>query len=99
MADKDLEELRKKKLEELQKKMKSREEGARREKEKKAKAMKKAMLRKHLTSEARQRLGRVRLAHPKLAEQAEMVVLRTMRMGRKEKINDKELKQILKRLS
>lgn len=101
MVDKELEELKKKKLKELQNKMQDEHKKAQQEAmEKRAEVMKKAMLRRVLTSEARQRLGRVRLAHPKLAKQAEMLILRAMRArGAEEKINDDELKQILKRLS
>lgn len=99
MADKKLEELKKKKLKEIKEKMGSK--GSQKEKmEKQAKMMKKAILRRYLTSDARERLGRVRLAHEDLAKRAEMAILQAVRMrGREKKINEEELKSILRRLS
>lgn len=99
MADKKLEELKEKKLKEMRKKLAG-ERSQREEREKQAKMLKKAILRRYLTSDARERLGRVRLAHEELAKRAEMAILQAIRRrGREKKINEEELKSILKRLS
>lgn len=99
MADKKLEELKKKKLKEMKGEL-GREGSQKEKKEKQAKMLKKAILRRYLTSDARERLGRVRLAHEDLAKRAEMAILQAIRRrGREKKINEEELKSILKRLS
>ncbi|MCW1296512.1 MAG: DNA-binding protein [Candidatus Parvarchaeota archaeon] len=63
-------------------------------------AMKKALLWKFLTSEAMERLSRVRFAHPEIAEQVEFAIIQAAQTGQlKKKIDDQELKQILKEVS
>lgn len=59
--------------------------------------MKRRLLRKGMTSDARERLGRVRIANPQLAEQAESVCIQFIRQGRQ--VDEATLKKILKRLS
>ena len=54
---------------------------------------------KYLTKEAIERLGRVKLGHPQLAQQAELVVLQAVQTGQISLIGDKELKSILSELS
>lgn len=59
-------------------------------------ALKKETLRKILTKEALERLGRVRLANPLIATQLEMYLVQLSQSGQlKEVIDDAKLKQIL----
>ena len=59
-------------------------------------ALKKEVLRKVLTKEALERLGRVRLANPLIATQLEMYLFQLHQTGQlKETIDDKRLKKIL----
>ena len=59
-------------------------------------ALKKSVLRKILTKEALERLGRVRLANPLIATQLEMYLFQLHQTGQlKETIDDKKLKKIL----
>jgi programmed cell death protein 5 len=59
-------------------------------------ALKKDMLRKILTKDALERLGRVRLANPIMATQLEMYLFQLSQSGQlKETIDDNKLKQIL----
>lgn len=58
--------------------------------------MKKGFLRKILTREALERLGRVKLANPILASQLELYLIQIHQTGQlKEVIDDKKLKEIL----
>ena len=58
--------------------------------------MKKEILRKILTKEAMERLGRVRLANPLIATQLEIYLVQLHQSGQmKESIDDVKLKQIL----
>ncbi|NIM47049.1 MAG: hypothetical protein GTN40_02730 [Candidatus Aenigmarchaeota archaeon] len=60
-------------------------------------ALKKDVLRKALTKEALERLGRVRIANPLVATQLEIYLLQLYQTGQlKETIDDKRLKHILK---
>jgi len=59
-------------------------------------AMKKEIMRKILTKEALERLGRVKLANPLLANQLEVYLFQVHQSGQlKETIDDDKLKQIL----
>ncbi len=64
----------------------------------KAERQKKLLLMKILTKDAYERLGRVRLAHPEIAEQAEQIIITWYMQGRIEEINDAQLKSILSKL-
>lgn len=58
--------------------------------------LKKEILRKFLTKEAIERLGRVRLVKPELVEQVELYLINLYRSGKlKEVITDEKLKKIL----
>ncbi len=95
--DEDLEEIKKKKMQDLKEKKQS--EGQEEAKEK-MEAQKKAMLRKVMTSDARERLARVRMARPELAEKIEsQIIALAQRGGTKGKIDDSTLKDLLKKLS
>ncbi len=99
MAEEDeLEELKKKKIQELKEKQGSEE--AQEEAKQQMEAQKKAMLRKVMTPDARERLGRVRMARPQLAEQIEsQIIALAQRGGTEGKIDDETLKKLLKKLS
>ena len=63
-------------------------------------AMKKEVMRKVLTKEAIERLGRVRVAKPLIATQLEIYLFQLYQSGKlTETIDDKRLKQILEVLS
>ena len=63
-----------------------------------AEKQKKLLLMKVLTKDAYERLARVRLAHPEIAEQAEQVILSWYMQGRIEELNDAQLKALLSKL-
>ena len=87
----NLEEIRNKKLQELQNQPSEEEQ---------LEKLKKDIIRKYLTREAIERLGRVRLGHPDIAQQAELVILQAAQVGQlRQKIGDKELRSILAELS
>ncbi|AMQ19201.1 MULTISPECIES: DNA-binding protein [Thermococcus] len=94
----DIEEIRKRKLMELQKKyleqQKAQEEALKREME--LEAQLEAIMRKILTPEARERLGRVKLVKPELARQVELLLVQLYQAGQiRERIDDAKLKRIL----
>lgn len=59
--------------------------------------MKRMLLRKGMSIEARERLGRVRAANPELAEKAEIVSIQFIQQGKS--ISDEVLVEILNRLT
>ena len=62
--------------------------------------LKKEILRRFLTREAIERLGRVRLVKPELVEQLEIYLINLYQAGKlKEVIDDNKLKQILTSLN
>ncbi|WP_297419596.1 DNA-binding protein [Thermococcus sp.] len=94
----DIEEIRKKKLMELQKRyleqQKAQEEAMKQEME--LEAQLDAIMRRILTPEARERLGRVKLVKPELARQVELVLVQLYQAGQiAEPIDDAKLKRIL----
>ncbi len=94
--DEDAEDIKKKKLEELKKEKEASEEEA----EKRMEAQKKAILRKIMTSEARERLGRVRVARPQVAENLESQLVMLAQKGAiNGKIDDEKLKELLKKIT
>ena len=95
--DEELEEIKKKKLEQLKKQQES--QGQQQEAEDQMRAQKKALLRQVMTADARERLGRVRVARPELAERIESQIISLAQRGMaKGKIDDKTLKELLKKL-
>ena len=59
-------------------------------------ALKKVMMRKILTKDAIERLGRIKLVKPELAEQLELYLLQLYQSGQiKTMIDDSHLKEIL----
>ena len=94
----DIEEIRKRKLMELQKRLaeqqKAQEEAARQQAELEAQIQ--AILRRILTPEARERLSRVKLVRPELAQQVELILVQLYQAGQiRERIDDAKLKKIL----
>jgi programmed cell death protein 5 len=91
----ELERIREKKKEQLEKQAGQQQEvdEARRQQ---AEAQKKALLRKVLTPEARERLQRVKMARPEKGENIEKQLIQLAASGRiQQKLTDDQLKQIL----
>lgn len=61
--------------------------------------MKKEMMRKVLTKEALERLGRVRMVNPALAENVEMYFLQLFQKGQVKQIDEAKLRQVLDAIS
>lgn len=94
----DIEEIRKKKLLELQRRLAeqqaAQEEQARQQAEMEAQIQ--AILRRILEPEARERLSRVKLVRPDLAQQVELILIQLYQAGQiRERIDDARLKKIL----
>ncbi len=94
----DIEEIRKRKLMELQRRYleqkKAEAEEARKQME--LEAQLNAIMRRILTSEARERLGRVKLVRPELARQVELILVQLYQAGRiTEPLSDEKLRDIL----
>lgn len=99
MADdeEELEAIRKKKLEELQRL--GQQQSLAEEQAAAMKAQRQAVLRQILTPEARERLGRVKLAYPDIVEDVENQLVMLAQSGRvRGVIDDNSLVQILGRL-
>ncbi|GAB7019427.1 DNA-binding protein [Halostagnicola sp. A-GB9-2] len=98
--DENIEELRQKKMEELQNRAENQggDQGQEAAKQQ-ADAQKQALLRKHLTDEARQRLNTVKMSKEQFGEQVERQVVALAQSGRIQgKIDDEKMKQLLKEL-
>ncbi len=96
----ELEEIRRRKLMELQAQRQREVEELQRQEElrRQIEAQKKAILRAILEPEAKERLARIRLAHPEVAEAVENQLIALAQSGRiSQKISDELLKEILKR--
>ena len=94
--DEELEAIRQRKLAQIQE-----QEAVRAQEEQKAalEAQKQAILRQILNEEARQRLANVRLVRPQLAEAVELRLIQLAQQGAiKEKLNDSQLKDILRKI-
>nr|WP_217221075.1 DNA-binding protein [Ignicoccus islandicus] len=96
--ERELEELKRRKLMELQRELESKKaEEQRRAKEE---LIREEILRRALTSEARQRLANVKLVRPELAIQVENYIIALAQAGRIPRpITDEELKEILAKLT
>jgi programmed cell death protein 5 len=98
--DEELEKLKKKKLQELQEQAAYQEsmEEQQEAQNKQFEEQKKAILRTILTPDARQRLGRIKVARPKIAENIENQLIMAAQSGQlKNKINDEQLRMLLKK--
>ena len=101
--DEELEKLRQEKMEQLQDQQGGQGQGVDEEameaQREQREAQKKAMLRKHLTDEARKRLNTVQMSKPEFGEQVEQQVLALAQSGRIQgKIDDEKMKQLLEEL-
>jgi programmed cell death protein 5 len=95
--DEELEKLRKKRLQELQQQA-SLQEGLEEQEaqEKQFEEQKKKILRSILTTEARERLGRIKVARPEIVESIESQLIMAFQNGQlKNKINDEQLRMLL----
>lgn len=94
----DLEEIRRRKLMELQK-QRELEELQKEEMRRQYEAQKRAILRAILEPEAKERLSRIKLAHPELAEAVENQLIYLAQSGKiQSKITDEVLVEILKKV-
>ena len=92
--DEELENLRKKKLQELQLQATFQEEQEVQQKQ--FEDQKKAILRQILTTSARERLGRIKVARPEIVESIENQLVMAASNGQlKNKINDEQLRMLL----
>jgi programmed cell death protein 5 len=100
-SDDELEEIRRRKMQELQRS--AGDEQAAEEQRRRAeleKAKKQQILRQILTPEARERLSRVRLVKPELAENVENQLIQLAGMGKVNRmIGDNDVREILDKLT
>jgi programmed cell death protein 5 len=98
--DEELEKLRKKKLQEMQQQALFQDSMDEQDRQKEEfEEQKKAILRKILTNEARERLGRIKIARPDLAENIEnQLIMLAQNDQLKNKINDEQLRLILSKI-
>ncbi len=98
--DEKLEELKKKKLKQLQEQASYDEDiGEQNSQQEEFEKQKKLMLIRVLTPKARERLGNIKVARPQIAEQIENQLIALAQSGRlKNKINDKQLRDLLSRM-
>jgi programmed cell death protein 5 len=94
----ELEELRKRRLQSLQSDLQQRlQESQQREQEE---LQRQSLLQRLLEPKSRERLARLRLANPELAEKAENVILYLYQSGQlKGKVTDDQLKLLLEKLA
>lgn len=93
----ELEALRRKKLEELQ--LHQQQRMAEEAQTAQLDAQKQSILRQILTPEARERLGRIQLAYPEVAENVSSQLILLAQSGRVQSvIDDKTLRQILRKI-
>lgn len=96
--DEELESLRKKRLKELQEQA-AIQEDLQEDQQKQFEEQKRIVLRSILTNDARQRLGRIKIARPDVAEIIENQLINFAKSGQiKNRIDDKQLRMILKRM-
>lgn len=97
MDEEELEEIRRRKMEQLQ--QQAERQAAQEEVAAEVQAQRQAVLRKILTPEARERLGRITLAYPDMAQQIEDRLISLAQSGRLSgAIDDNTLRQILRAL-
>ena len=96
--DEELESLRKKRLQELQQQA-ALQEDLKEEQQKHIEEQKKLVLRGILTNDARQRLGRIKIVRPDVAEAIENQLIMFAQSGQiKNQIDDKQLLMLLKKI-
>ena len=99
-SDEELEKLRQEKMEQLQDQQGGEEtQEAREAQREQREAQKKALLRQHLTDDARKRLNTIKMSKPQFGEQVEQQVVALAQSGRIQgRIDDEKMKAILKEL-
>lgn len=94
MSDKELEEIRRKKLLAMQQRMPDEQKQAQAERQ--MEAQKQALLRQILSPEARQRLTNLKMVKPQFTEQLELQIIQLAQAGKLPiPLPDAQLKQIL----
>jgi len=98
--DEELENLRRKKLQELQQQGQLQESLEEQDAQKKElEEKRKTILRSILTTQAKERLGRIKIARPEMAEEIENQLIMLAQGGRlKNKINDEQLRMLLSKI-
>jgi len=97
MSEEEIEELRRRKLLELQRRLA--QEQQRIQVEEAVEVQKQAVLRRILTSEARQRLTNLKMVKPEFSDQLELQLIQLAQQGRVNiPITDEQLKDILMKL-
>ncbi|MFW5950300.1 MAG: DNA-binding protein [archaeon] len=101
-SDEEMQRLREERMEQLREQAEQGEgEGdAREAAQQRAEAQKKAILRKHLTDDARKRLNTLRMSRPQVAEQVESQLVAIAQSGRIQgKIDDEKMAELLRELT
>ena len=98
--DEELEKLRRKKMQELQQQLSIQDEEEEQDLQKQEfEKQKKQILRAILTTPARERLGRIKVARPEMAESIENQLIMLAQSGElKNKINDEQLRMLLSKI-
>lgn len=97
MSEKELEEIRSKKLSELKKKSSAKEKKA--QMQQKMEQKKQALLRRILTTDARQRLSNLEMVKPDFTSRIELQLIQLAQRGKiPVPLNDKQLRRILLQL-
>ena len=98
--DEELEKLKKKRLQELQQQAELQENLEEQELQKQQfEEQKKQILRSILTTDARERLGRIKIARPEIVESVENQLIMLAQSGQlKNKINDEQLRMLLSKI-
>lgn len=95
--DEELEEIRRRRILELQQRLAQEQQEA--STMQRLELQKQTLLRRILTTEARQRLTNLKMARPEFANQVELQLIQIAQQGRANlPINDEQLKEILRRL-
>ena len=101
-SDEEMERLREERMEQLREQAQQGEgdnEG-REAAQQRAEAQKKAVLRKHLTDDARKRLNTLRMSKPQVADQVESQLVAIAQSGRIQgKIDDEKMAELLRELT
>ena len=98
MDDEELEQLRKKRLQELQQQQLNEEAVVQQQEQQQEQLeqLKQHILRSVLTAEARERLGRIRVARPQVAEAIDQQLILLAQSGRlQNKITDEQLRMLI----